>query len=156
MAAPLVEGTTYYVIRVSDSLFQLSATEGGAAINLTTAGDTMLVSIELPFDAVIEGYSRWAEDCCPGHLVPFTPGQVPMLVRMTVAELAGKKLMQLCGHTSESVNEYELAAKAKLERWGKGIPLRDADATASANLSVTASLSATQADPRGWGAGGIP
>ena len=36
--APLVNGTTYYVIRTSANIIQLSATSGGSAINITSQG----------------------------------------------------------------------------------------------------------------------
>jgi len=38
LPAPLVAGTTYFVVGGTDDTFQLSATEGGAAIDLTDAG----------------------------------------------------------------------------------------------------------------------
>lgn len=38
LPAPLVEGVTYYVLSATDDTYQLSATPGGAAIVLTTAG----------------------------------------------------------------------------------------------------------------------
>jgi hypothetical protein len=38
LPAPLVAGTTYYVINATANTFKLAATSGGAAINLTTAG----------------------------------------------------------------------------------------------------------------------
>ncbi len=38
LPAPLVEGTVYYVVSTATNDFQVAATEGGSAINLTTAG----------------------------------------------------------------------------------------------------------------------
>ena len=38
LPAPLVAGTTYYVVAVANNNIQVSATKGGAAITLTTAG----------------------------------------------------------------------------------------------------------------------
>lgn len=38
--APLVEGTVYYVVGATTDTFQVSATQGGAAIGLTDAGDS--------------------------------------------------------------------------------------------------------------------
>jgi hypothetical protein len=46
------------------------------------------------------------------------------------------------------MTEAELAAKAQLERWAKGVPLRDARATASANLAY--SEAAPSVGPRNW------
>jgi hypothetical protein len=153
LSAPLVAGTTYDAIRLTDSTFKLSATAGGAAINLTSDGVSMLVAIALPFDEVLEFYSRWVDDLLPAHLVPLS-APVPVTVVATVAELAAKKLLQLAGHASVTVNEAELAAKARLERWAKGLPLRDTTATASANLAVSEAAGAS--DPRGWGSGSLP
>jgi hypothetical protein len=38
LPAPLAEGTVYFVINTATNTFQLSATSGGAAINITAAG----------------------------------------------------------------------------------------------------------------------
>lgn len=155
LSSPLVAGTTYYAIRLSDSTFQVAATDGGAALDLTTNGVSMIVATALPFDDVIEFYSRWVDGCVPANAVPFVD-PVPVVVKAIVAELSAKKLLQLAGHTSASVNEAELAAKAQLERWSKGIPVRDANATAPTNKAVASSISVAGADPRGWGSRTLP
>ena len=74
-----------------------------------------------------------------------------------VAELAAKKLMNLDGKSSEIVNQAEIAAKAMLERFASGMPLRPATGvtTAPTNLAVTSRIS-TRTDPRGWGSGSLP
>ena len=157
LSSPLQESTTYYVVRLTSSTFKLAATEGGAAINLTTDGESMMVSTELPFDDVIEFYSRFVDALMPAHVVPFEAdesGKFPTLVTALVAELASKKLQNLSGVSSVSVDATELAAKAQLERWAKGFSLRDSRATASANLAITSSSTST--DSRGWGSGTIP
>src|SRR5690606_12458718 len=105
----------------------------------------------------LEFYSRFVDAFLPAHLVPLTPdgdGKYPTVATAIVAELAAKKLQLLSGVTSVSVSEAELAAKAQLERWTKGVPLRDARATAPANLAVT--VVAGTLDPRGWGSGKLP
>jgi hypothetical protein len=38
LPSPLVEGTQYFVVNSTGTSFQVSATQGGAAINLTTTG----------------------------------------------------------------------------------------------------------------------
>lgn len=169
LSAPLVDGVTYYAIRVSDSTIRLAATEAdataGNAIDLITSSTSMVVSKPLPIDRHLELYSRWVDDFLPAHLVPLAPdpttGQFPLVVVRLVALLAGKALLNRDGKSSEIVNQTELAAKAQLERWAKGIPLRDAGRTASANLAITATLSSTAGtgrdlDPRGWGSGRLP
>lgn len=160
LAAPLAQGVTYYAIRVSDDRFQLAATVGGPAIDLTTAGSSMVVSKPLPIDLHLELYSRWVDDFLPSHLVPLVPdpltGRFPLVVTRLVALLAGKALLNRKGDASEIVNQTEIAAKAQLERWAKGIPLRDLGITASANRAVTTSYAGADYDARGWGSGRLP
>jgi hypothetical protein len=155
LSAPLVAGTTYYAIRLNDVTFKVSATAGGAAINLSSDGVSMVVAVALPVDDVLEFYSRWVDGFMPAHVVPFT-GTIPVMVKAIVAELSAKKLLQLAGHVSDAVNVAELAAKAQLERWSKGIPLRDAAVTSAANKAVVTSIAVVGADPRGWGSGELP
>lgn len=159
LPAPLVEGTTYYAIRVSDERFSLSLTEDGAAIDLTTAGTggTFVVK-PLPIDRYLALYSRWVDDHLPAHLVPLVAdddGAFPLVIVHIVAQLAGKALLNRDGKSSEIVDKAEIVAMAQLARWAKGIPVRDAGMTASANLAITATL-ASVADPRGWGSGSLP
>jgi hypothetical protein len=152
LPSPIVAGTTYRAIRVSESLFQAAATVGGAAIDLTTSGTSVMVATPLPFDDVIEFYSRWADGFMPANAVPFGRERpVPVVVKGLVAELSAKKLLQMSGQSSQSVDAMELSAKAQLERYAKGIPVRDANATASTDKAYSESVSA---DPRRWGPGG--
>lgn len=154
LSAPLVAGTPYYAIRLSDSTFSLAATAGGAAINLTTNGVNMLVAIALPFDEILEFYSRFVDAFLPAHLVPLE-SPYPVTVTAIVAELAGKRLQLLSGVSSIAMDAIELAAKAQLERWAAAIPLRDARATGPANLAVSVTLDSTSSG-RGWGSGSLP
>lgn len=151
LPAPLVAGTRYHAIRESDSTFKLSATNGGPAIDITSAGSQVAVAGELPFDEVLEFYSRFVDPFLP-HGVPLV-APYPVFVTGIVAQLAAKMLLHLAGEKSVSVDEAELAAKAQLERWAKGQPLRDEAATASTNLAITDTLSRAR-DPRGWSPGG--
>lgn len=161
LSAPLVEGETYYAIRLTDARFKVATSEAnalaGVAVNLTTNGASMVASKPLPVERYLELYSRWVDDFLPAHLVPLT-APYPIVVTRIVALLAGKALLNRDGKASEIVNETELAAKAQLERWAKGIPLRDPARTASANLAITASLGAgsSDLDPRGWGSRRLP
>ncbi len=154
LSAPLVAGTVYYAIRVSNSAFKLAATAGGAEINLTSDAVSVVVVRDPDYDEIIEFYSRWADAFFPAHVVPFT-APVPVIVRGIVADLAAKRLLNIAGQDSAVLATAELAAKAQLERYSaNGIPVRDATATGRANLAVTASLSSS--DPRGWGTITIP
>lgn len=157
LSAPLVAGTVYYVIRLTDATFSLAATSGGSAINLTTDGAEMVVKAELPIDALLTAYSRFVDDFIP-HAVPLETddfGAYPVTVVRIVCELTAAKLLSLTGQSSVSMTEAETGAKAQLERWMNGLPVRDAAITASTNKAVTASLSSTS-DPRGWGSGTLP
>lgn len=157
LAAPLVEGTTYYVKRTDGSRFQLATTSGGAAIDVTTTGTSMVVVAEPPIADLITAVSQWMYDMLPAHARFESINDVPMILRVTCAEVVGKKAMALVGHTSESVDQYELAAKAKCERWATGLPNRaTGDVVAPANLAVRSSLTTTASDSRGWGSGSIP
>lgn len=157
LSAPLVDGTIYYVIRLTDSTFSLAATAGGAAIDLTTSGTTMIVKGELPVSTLLEAYSRFVDDFIPAHLVPLESPYPATVVRV-VCELTAAKLLSLAGQSSASMTEAEVGAKAQLERWAKGVPIRDANATASANKAISSTLAST-ADSRGWapsGSGTLP
>lgn len=156
LPVPLVEGTTYYAIRVSNAQFKLAAAPAGAAIDLTADGIDVIVAKEPPYDAVIEAYSRWVDTFLPAHAVPLTTPLADefALVRMLVAKLSAKALLNLDGKSSEIVNAEELAAKAQLERFAKGLPVRG-DTGTRTNLAVSKSLGAV-ADPRGWGSVTLP
>lgn len=149
LPAPIAAGTIYYAIRVSDSTFKAAATAGGAAEDLTTDGVSVVVSTALPIDEVLEFYSRFVDGFLPAHLVPLG-SPYPITVTAIVAELSAKKLLLISRQSSASMTEMEVGAKAQLERWVKGIPLRDDRQTASANLAVSDVLSI----PREWGTGG--
>ena len=155
LPAPLVSGTTYFAIRLSNSAFALSTTAPvGAPIDITGESVSMLIVREPDFDGTIEYYSRWAETFLPGHLVPLVPPIHP-LVKGLVADLSAKAMMNHDGKSSATVDAAELAAKAQLERFAAGLVLRGAPTTSSANLAVSNSVQST-GDPRGWGSSRLP
>jgi hypothetical protein len=154
LPAELVEGTVYYAIRLTNATFKVSATAGGAAINLTANGAEVIVHREPDYDDKIEFYSRWADGHLPAHLVPLEEPIHP-LVKGIVAQLAGKALLNADGKASALVDAAELAGKAQLERYAAGLPLRGAAVTPAANLA-TVSTVVTAADERGWGLETIP
>jgi hypothetical protein len=147
LPAPIVAAQTYKAIRVSETLFKAAATAGGSAIDLTTDGEAVVVATPLPFDDVLEFYSRFADAFLPAHLVPLTP-PYPVTVVALVSELSAKKLLLLSGQSSVNLGEAELAAKAQLERWASGIPLRDSHATSGASIAY--SEAAPAVGPRNW------
>ncbi len=154
LSAPLAEGTVYFARRITNATFELALVADGSAIDLTTSGVEMIVIREPNYDATIEFYSRHADAFLPAHVVPL---QAPIhpTVKGIVARLTAKALLNSDGKSSDAVNAAELAANAQLERFAKGIPLRGAAVTSSANLAVSMSMG-TGTDPRGYGSGTIP
>lgn len=152
LSAPLVAGTVYYAIRLSNAAFKLAASAGGAAINITSDGVEMIVTREPKFDDVIEFVSRWADTFLPAHVVPLTAPIHP-LVRGVVADVSAKRILNANGQDSAAVTAAELAGKAILERFAAGMPLRGGTAQTPSNLAITATSVSSGSDPRGWGSG---
>lgn len=149
LPAPLVEATTYYAIRVDDFSFQASATEGGAAIDLTTAGSRTLVIAPLPIAKSIQWASDIIIDQLPAHVAPDAPPYATILVA-TAAELAVSKLLTHTGQGSTAgLTKMVDDALKRVERWAKSIPLRGPNAPASANLALTKPTTGGS----GWGCG---
>lgn len=153
MPGGLTAGATYYVKVTDDAHFQLAAVADGAAINILTAGQSVLVVAPINYAAACAWASQIVCDMVPAHAVPFLD-PVPAILRMTAAELAARKIMQVTG-SGESVALTALADAAfkRVERWATGVPIRDADATVASNLAASAVLSPTAplTDRRGWG-----
>jgi len=147
LPVPIVAGVTYRAIRVNEQIFQAASVPAGAVIDLMTDGVSVVVASPLPIDEVLEFYSRFVDPFVPAHFVPFE-APYPVTVTAIVAELSAKKLLIIAGQKSESMTETELAAKAQLERWAKGIPLRDARATGPANVAYSEAVAPT--GPRNW------
>jgi hypothetical protein len=156
MPAPLVAGVTYYAIPVSDSTFQVAATPGGLAVDITTAGDLVIVTSPLPWDAAIEWASAVVDDHLGVHRTQLATAPYPESVVSATATLAAWRLAQRTGHTSQSLKDAYADTRALLDGWSKGRPLRGPNVPASSNLAVTALAVAT--DPRGWTPrdGGLP
>lgn len=152
LSAPLVAGTIYYAIRLTNSTFKLAASAGGAALNITSDGVEMVVTREPKFDDVIEFVSRWADTFLPAHVVPLAAPIHP-LVRGVVADVSAKRILNANGQDSAAVTAAELAGKAILERHAAGMPLRGGTAQTPANLAITATSVSSGSDPRGWGTG---
>ena len=153
LPAPLTVATVYYAIPVSgsDSLFQVAATSGGAAVNLTTAG-TAVFRVAVPLapalEALRETYSRWVDGLAIGHAVPFEapyPAWATHLVAIRTAAQAAR-MLGLSGDRSARLFEAEQMAIADGLRLAKGPTLRDDAATAGANLAVGRSVSTTTRD----------
>lgn len=149
LPAPLVEGTTYYVVALTDSTFSVATSAGGSVIDLTSAGSAsrILVIAALPVEAAIDWASRIIDDLLPAHVVPLAE-PYPEVVRMTCAELAAGKLLTFTGGTSASLTAMVDAATKRLERWAKGVPIRGDNAPKAAGLASSTAL--PHSDPQGW------
>ncbi len=145
LPAPLVAGTPYYVIRVSEFVFKLAAAPAGGPIDLTSDGFNVLVYAPLPFAEAIAWASRLIDDMLPAHVVPLS-APVPELVRFTCAELAAWKLSARGGPTSKSLGEIVDAARKRLERWATGVPVRGENEPPAANLATSAAAPARAGD----------
>jgi hypothetical protein len=145
--SPLVSGTRYYAVYVSESRFGVALTAGGPSIDLTTAGSRVVMIADLPEATVREWASRLVDDMLSGHVVPLED-PYPEIVRMTTAELAAGRLLTLAGLASKSLAEITDAAHARLSRWSRGALVRGASAPQSAALAASAASS--YRDPRGW------
>lgn len=144
LSAPLVAGTVYYVIRLTDSTFQVASVPNGAPITLTSDGSEMFVTADLPFAALLEFYSRWVDGFLPAHAVPL-PTPYPVTIVGIVAMLVAARIQTLSGLTSVSMEKVEASAKAQLERYVAGLPVRDAAATTvPTNLAVVQSTDDSQ------------
>lgn len=149
LPSPLVAGTTYYAKPVNDAYFQVSATAGGAAIDLTTAGSGVVVLTPLPISEAIEFASALIDDMIPSHAVPLTVPYPPIIV-MTCAELAAAKLAARSGSASVSLAGTADAARKRLERWATGVPVRGTGASAQTPTNLAQSATAPALDTRGW------
>lgn len=156
LPAPLVEGTIYFAVRVSNAQFKLAAAPAGAPIDFTADGAEVIVVREPSYDDTIEAYSRWADTYLPAHAAPLTTPLGPefALVRLIVARLSAKALLNADGKSSQLVADAEEAAQKQLERFAKGLTV-PTKTGARTNLAVTSVLSGGT-DPRGWGSGTLP
>ncbi len=150
---PLAAATTYYAIPVNEDSFSVAASAGGTALTLGGSGTRVIAIAPSPVAAAISWASRIIDDMLPAHLVPLV-APIHELVRMTCAELAAGKLAARQGSASKSLGEIVDAARKRLERWAKGIPLRGENVPERANLAASASV--PYRDSRGWGRFGGP
>lgn len=118
---PLAPGVTYFAIPVSESAFSVAAIVDGPAIDLTTDGVRIVVIAPLNFTAAIAFGAEIINDRLPAHCVPLI-APYPPIIMMTNAVLAGGKLMN--GSASQSLMQLVDEAEKRVERWGKGQPLR--------------------------------
>lgn len=143
----LTEGVTYFAKPIDDNHFQVAATAGGAAIDVTDAGENTLVIAPLPIAAAIEWASRVIDDMLPAHVVPL-PAPYHSLIVSTCAELAAGKLASRGGYVSKALSDIRDAAIKRLERWAKNVEIRGDNAPAPAQGAAVATV--PYDDSRGW------
>jgi len=154
----IVAGTTYYVLRQTDSTFKVSATEGGSAVDITSAGTNVVMVTELPWDNWIEQASNEIECTLPSAAVPLS-SPYPAVVTDYCAGLVAERALVACGvGAPPGFSERMDRVRYELREWRKnGIVIRGAAQPTASNCAVTSS--ATAADARGWadrGDGVIP
>ncbi|OFV81996.1 MAG: hypothetical protein A2Y78_00230 [Acidobacteria bacterium RBG_13_68_16] len=138
----LTAGVTYYALPVDEAYFQVAATSGGSAIDLTTAGSRILVIPPSPIPAALDWASALIDDMLPAHVVPLTAPYPPIVV-MTCAELAAWKVLAQTGAATASLDDVTKAAQERLVLWSKGAPIRGTNAPAAASLATSAAAPRT-------------
>lgn len=132
MPSPLVAGTTYYAIRMTDSTFKVAATAGGSAIDLTTAGSNVLGIAQPPWTRWIEEESALIEGNCPSHVVPFS--ETPPIVRRMVSLRVAVRARMWGGNSTEPIQNEIDDALRMFTAWAKGQQIRGAIEPASAQV----------------------
>lgn len=154
LPSPLVAGTTYYARPVAgrSDLLQLSATAGGAAVNLTTVGSgtfALLADISEARSYEARRYaSRQIDSHMPGEDVPFA-APYPAQAIAYCAKLAARELLRTLGRHDDGVWEMADGALADLVKFLRyGMSLR------GATTGSAPSTARWGADARNWG--GLP
>ncbi len=148
------EAVDYYVLRVNHYLFRVAATSGGAAIDLSSAGEFAMVMSELPITGALTWASLIIEQNLLAHCVPLEAPYHELIVA-TCAELAIGKLT--AGGESKSLAAMVEAAGKRVAAWSKGQPLRgDGKPAAAQAAGVAQSVSVPYLDARGFGRFGGP
>jgi hypothetical protein len=132
----IVEGTTYYAIRTSGARFQVSATEGGAAVDFTTDGELVLFVREMPIATWISWASSEVDQMLVGHQVEIDEDAVPTIVRAITAKLAGYQARVWAQREAGDLALMLDEARKQLARWAKGAPIRGTNAPSPANLAA--------------------
>lgn len=136
----LAEGTVYYARVVTDSVIELAASAGGAAINLTSAGTApwgVQVSLEPAVEAIAESYSRAADRQCLAHAVPFAAPYPVEVVDYVATQTALRTLLML-GKSSLQMSELADRVARDFKAWAQaGATSRDPAAVGDADLAVS-------------------
>lgn len=132
LPAPLSPSTSYYALVVSPDVFKVSATLGGAAVNITSTGAAPIgvrVSNDAEIASALEERSRTVGAALTAHREPFA-APYPTRVVAWVARLAAADLVTKRGLANaayrESVQPILDAAKGvweELKPYRGGLPL---------------------------------
>ncbi len=149
LPAPLALLTVYYAKLVdigggvkSSSLFQVSATVGGAAVDLTTSGTApfrVFAPLDAIVDAALELFSRRVDRECSSHKVPFTAPYPPEVVDAVVV-LTAQRLRRRKGLGAQFafLDDEEASVMRNFAAFKK-TQLRDGSATSTTNRAVRGS-----------------
>lgn len=150
----LSSSVVYYARPVagSSSLFQLATAEGGAAIDLTTAGTApfgFIQQIGPTIERALEYRSRWLDRNVAGHLCPAEAPYPTELVSLCCRLAAWDVALELGkGKKDDPLSLRFDQAMADVAQMRKGQPLRDPAARGSANVAI--SVAGPSARDRGW------
>lgn len=155
LPAPLAVTTIYYAKLLeldddttSESLFQVAASSGGAALDLVDAGTApfgVAVPIGPTLDANIETYSRWFDTIAPAEVVPLAapyPKWVSQIVALRSA-VATVTELGLAGFGALIAREDKAIIDAL--RLAKGLRIRDGNRPSANTAIVRSAARAAQA-----------
>ncbi len=145
----IAASTTYYAIVVSPARFQVAATEGGSAIDITTDGEDFVFTSPLPFASWIEWAERQVDSFLPAHVVPVV-APIPAMVVTACAELAAALGLAKTGGATIPLGETIDTIGVRLTRWAKSLPLRGTAVSTQSPVNLAITSSSTRTDSRGW------
>lgn len=142
---PLVSSTVYYAKTVdfgggsSPSLFQVAATEDGAAINLTSSGEhvRLITSNAAMFEAVLEAKTRWFYATLKSELPaegagPFPSWAVDAVATMALASIVRRRGL---GNLQSLVEDADEVRNDVIRMGANGARLRDSASAGGSNFA---------------------
>lgn len=132
-------GTTYYAIPLDESRFQVSASSGGGAVNMSSDGELVVVMRDRPVNSAILMASAHVAPALRGNAEPTSLAEVPYQVRSLVALYAARILRVWSERDHADLAPLVLDAEKRLDKFMRGVPTGGLDATAPSNLAVARS-----------------
>lgn len=136
LAGGLAHATVFYARPVvgSSSLFQVAASPGGAALDLTSSGTAFGVASDTNsfIRLHIRAWSQVVHRYIPAHAMPLTrdvSGRYPMTVRQIVAVLSGESASDARGRSNARVSELAGRTRESMKLLLSGLPTRDTGIT---------------------------